>query len=250
MSMSCRTQTKSERGAPDAVVRSSRGALVLSGRMLAAGLLLLAGCWLFDDNVAPVCVIVQPTDSSAVSGVVLVRAEATDSSGIKQVEFYVDGTRLAASESYPYEANWDTQELPGSSWHKLFCIAEDLFGNKGYSDTVNVQVVEVGEKSIFHGRFKLPTGYYWPVPFAAVAGESLVGDFRISGSGVLSRFIWLTAEHYRAFAEGRSYLPLIQETNRPELTVRALVAASDSFYLVFLNTSGAQIDCWVRFSLE
>ncbi len=221
----------------------------MSGWLIAGLALILTGCWWFDD-IPPVCTIVQPTDSSAVSGVVLVRAEATDSSGIAEVEFYVDSVLLAVDDSYPYEASWNTEELESGSWHRLQCKAKDLFSNKGYSNIVHVQVVEASERSIFHGRFRLPTGYYWPVAFAAAAGDTLAGEFRIAGAGVLSRFIWLTAEQYRAFAEGRSYSPLLQENNRTELTVRSLVARSDSFYLVFLNTSGAQVDCWVRFSLE
>lgn len=222
----------------------------MSGWLLVSLALLGAGCWLLDDDVPPVCAIIQPTDSSSVSGVVLVRAEATDSSGIDEVEFYVDGVLLAVDDSYPYETSWNTEGLESGSWHRLQCRAKDIFGNEGSSNIVHVQIAEASGRSIFHGRFKLPTGYYWPVPFAAAAGDTLAGEFRIAGTGVLSRFLWLTAEQYRAFAEGRSYSPLLQENNRTELMVRALVARSDSFYLVFMNTSGAQIDCWVRFSLE
>ncbi len=212
--------------------------------------LVLAGCWLFEDSSPPVCQMLQPTDSSLVSGIVLVRAEATDTSGVSEVEFFVDGSRIGTDATRPYEVEWDTRNLENQSWHQLFCRAEDFSGNKGYSDTVNVQVSVGSEQDIFHGRFSLQSGYYWPVQFSAELGDTVAGEFRLSGPGVLSRFIWLDAGNYREFQAGRSYSAILEEVNRAEFTVRAGVTKSDSFYLVFLNTSGSQITCWVRFSLE
>lgn len=213
--------------------------------------LALAGCWLFlPDETPPSCRMLQPTDSSVVSGLFLVRAEATDSSGVELVEFFADGTSIGTTYSEPFEAQWDTRTLGNGTWHALWCRAEDLSGNEGFSDTVDVQVIGSGARDIFHGRFDLPSGYYWPVPFAAEAGDTAAGDFRISGSGVLSRFICLDEQNYQEFQAQRSYSALLEASNKTELAVRVGIPSNGTYYLVFLNTSGSEVTCWVRFSLE
>jgi thermitase len=93
-----------------------------------------------EDRVAPSVQIVSPTDGSTVSGLVTVRAEATDSSGITRVEFYANGILIGTSNSAPYSMNWNTKKLSGQ--YVLTAVAVDTASN---SATSAVVIVTVGE---------------------------------------------------------------------------------------------------------
>ncbi len=215
-------------------------------------LVLICGCeWLFGpDQTAPNCVVTSPADSSIVSGLVDFRAEASDSNGVTHVEFYVDEALVGFDSTAAFQVEWDTRSLVDRTWHRLCCIAYDPAGNKGYSDTVNAQVVHGQQQDIFHGKFDLGTGYYWPIGFSAEQDDTLSGEFRVVGPGVLSKFIWLDKANYQEFQASQPYVPLLQVENKTELSVREGVPTTDSFYLVFVNLSGSDITCWARFTLE
>jgi subtilisin family serine protease len=53
-------------------------------------------------------VSLSPADGANVSGVVTLAATATHSSGIANVEFFVDGSAVGSDSTAPYEASWDT----------------------------------------------------------------------------------------------------------------------------------------------
>ncbi|OYD15030.1 hypothetical protein CH330_06835 [candidate division WOR-3 bacterium JGI_Cruoil_03_51_56] len=214
--------------------------------------LFFCGCdWIFGpDQNPPVCIITSPADSSIVSGLVDFRAEAIDTNDVTCVEFYADGDFIGGDSTENYGKKWDTNNLGEGTWHWLFCIAYDPSGNKGYSDTVNVQVVQGRQQDIFHGQFELPNGYYWSVEFQAEPSDTMSGQARVVNTGILSQFIWLDEDNYRNFQEGRSYTPLFQADNIVELSVHETVTTSGSFYLVFVNTSGSAIICWARFTLD
>ncbi|HDQ99707.1 MAG TPA: hypothetical protein ENN51_05410 [candidate division WOR-3 bacterium] len=203
-----------------------------------------------EDTRPPDCRIVQPTDSSAVSGLVTVRAEASDSSGVRSVEVFLNDSLLATLIAPPYTTKWDAREEPAQSWHTLYCRATDVYDNVGVSDTVRVQVWHGGERDVFHGAFRLEPNRYWLAGFTAEPGDTLAGDFRVLAERALSRFIWLDADNARRFRGGETYVPVIEHANRPGLTLRESVPAADSFYLVFLNTGGTRVDVWARFTLE
>lgn len=203
-----------------------------------------------EDRQPPDCTIVQPTDSAAVSGIVTVRADAWDSSGVSEVRFYVDGVRVGTDLVAPYTATWDASSQPDRSWHTMFCLAFDGYGNVGSSDTIAVQVWLGGERDVLHGAFRLDHNYYWVAGFAAAAGDTLAGDMRVVSGAVLSRLAWLDAANYREFSNGRAHSAVFEATNQPALAMRQPVPAADSFYLVFLNTSGARVEVWARFTLE
>lgn len=202
------------------------------------------------DTRPPSCRVVQPADSAAVSGLVTLRADAADSSGVKAVEFYVNGALVGTATAPPYAATWDASGQPDESWHRIHCLASDVYDNVGGSDTISVQVVPGGQRGIFHGAFELNQNYYWRAGFAAVPGDTLAGSFRVLAGRALSRFIWLDAANFRKFGAGEAYTPLLERLDLAELTVREPVAAADSFYLVFLNTDAARVEVWARFTLE
>jgi hypothetical protein len=79
----------------------------------------------------------NPRDQSSVSNPVTVTATASDNSGIRKVEFYVDWSLQATATSSPYEFNWTN----GNSGSHI--VAAMAYSNAGiracYAVTLNVQ---------------------------------------------------------------------------------------------------------------
>lgn len=202
------------------------------------------------DTRPPDCRIIQPVDSALVSGQVTIVAEAFDTSGVREVEFYVNDLLIATRYASPYTAVWDASGLPNESRHRIFCLASDIYNNVGSSDTISVQVRHGGQQGIIHAAFRLDNNRYRSAGFVAGPGDTLVGDGRALGGRALSWFLWLDAANYARFRTAQGYTTLLELQDRVEFSVREPVAAADSFYLVFLNTSGSPVDFWARFTLE
>ncbi len=215
-------------------------------------LLLITGCDLLLqlDRTPPICIIRSPADSSTVSGVVDVTAEAFDSIGVAAIEFYADGTMFAKESSDQVTVQWDTRQLPEGTWHQLFCIATDLSGNKGYSDTTNVQIQTIEQRNVFHGQFTLADRYYRWVEFDAQIGETLIGDTRTATSGILSRFLLLDQENFNRFRANQPCTPLYEQQNIRELSLSYGFSSSGTFYLVFVNNTGTTQTYWARFLIK
>jgi hypothetical protein len=92
------------------------------------------------DTTAPTVSITAPSDSSTVSGIVLVNASASDNVGVAGVRFFVDGAPLLAEDtSAPYSVSWDTT-LASNALHMLTAVARDSAGNSTMSVAVQVSV--------------------------------------------------------------------------------------------------------------
>lgn len=227
------------------VLRSSRV-------VMAASLLTVAGCeWLLKlDRIPPICYLRSPVDSSTVCGTVVIRAEAEDSVGVSRIDFYVDNRWLGTESSATGVVQWVTDTLPEQSWHTIFCIAFDLAGNAGFSETANVRIEMPEQRSIYHGTFELRNGQSLGIGFEARQGDSLIGDARVASNGVISRFLWMDRANFELYRRQRAFVPIVSLTNVRELTIAHAVPQSDSFYLVFENTTGYTQMCWARFRLE
>ncbi|MCD6482071.1 MAG: hypothetical protein J7L31_07395 [Thermoplasmata archaeon] len=78
--------------------------------------------YIFDREVLPIL-----GSKAIIIGKITIQAEATDSSGIDKVEFYVDGSYKATDSTQPYEWTWSEKTL---GKHTLKVIAYDKAGNK------------------------------------------------------------------------------------------------------------------------
>ncbi|MEO0073349.1 MAG: Ig-like domain-containing protein [candidate division WOR-3 bacterium] len=212
----------------------------------------VGGCeWLLKfDKTPPVCYLRSPVDSSTVCGTVFIRAEAEDSIGVSRIEFYVDNRWLGTESTSTAVKEWATDTLPEQSWHTVFCVAYDLAGNAGFSDTANVRIELPEQRNVYHGTFELRNGQRLSVGFDARPGDSLLGEARVASNGVISRFLWLDRANFDLYQRQQPFTPIISITSVRELTVRGAVAASDSFYLVFENSTGYTQTYWARFRLE
>ncbi|MDH7602787.1 MAG: Ig-like domain-containing protein [Armatimonadota bacterium] len=111
------------------------------------------------DLTPPTVTITQPENGASVNGTVKVSASASDTSGIMQVEFMVDGVSVWTDTTPPYEFDWDTSGL-SQDYHILTAVATDASSNriKGQSAPVVVWVGPAeSEPSITNARSK-PNG--------------------------------------------------------------------------------------------
>jgi len=215
-------------------------------------MMVVAGCDLLlgVDTTPPTCQITSPADSALVNGIVPVAANATDSVGVARVEFYADGALVETDSSEPYSASWDASSYAEGSWHALSCIASDLAGNRGYSDTVAVKVFRIGQTSVFHGELEVAQKSSDTVSFNAGAGDTLAGEALVVTGGELSSFLWLDRDNYQKYVAGQPYSALFRQDTLSQMSMRQAVLSGGRFYLVFINNLSLKVKCWARFVLE
>ena len=229
-----------------------RALLVLVGL---AAVAVFAGCDLLNillgtDKTPPTCQITSPADSGLVNGLVSITANATDSGGVDRVEFYADGALVGTDSSSPYSGSWDASGQAERSRHSLSCIAYDLAQNKGYSDTVTVEIAGVGQTSVYHGELDVAARGREAVSFDAQAGDTLAGDAQVVSGGTLSSFMWLDNDNYQKYVANRAYTALFQRDAFTQMSMRQAVPATGKYYLLFVNAGNAVVTCWARFVLE
>jgi hypothetical protein len=79
-------------------------------------------------NTPPTVSIASPTSGATVKGTsVSCAASASDSNGIKQVQFYLDGSAILTDTTSPYACNFDSTKLANGS-HTLRAVATDTLG--------------------------------------------------------------------------------------------------------------------------
>lgn len=76
----------------------------------------------------PTVRITSPTNGATVQKKVMIKATATDTAGIKQVEFYIDNKLVAVDKTGPYEWEWNTFQYINKQY-TIKAIAVDLSGN-------------------------------------------------------------------------------------------------------------------------
>jgi hypothetical protein len=218
-------------------------------------LLLLSGCILTPpDTTPPTVTLVAPSNNGYVSGAVTLKAVATDASGIKSVNFFVDDSSVgagAASESL-YSCSWDASGLADHTAHRIFARAIDSAGNAGYSETATVTVAATYDVDIYHGIVTVPYGEYVLIPFEADANDSLLGDARVNDSVPLSDFYWVDSIDFIKDTLGQQFTPHDRQSNQSQLSVADIMPAAGQYYLLFGDTDAQHRNCtvWVRFVLR
>jgi len=106
------------------------------------------------DTTPPTVSITNPKDNAVVSGVVTIKVDASDSSGIAKVEFYIGESKVGEDSSKPYEYSWDTKKIKDGTYI-VTAKAIDSAGNKN-SKSIKVVVknkkVETWQKT-FGGEY-------------------------------------------------------------------------------------------------
>jgi hypothetical protein len=97
------------------------------------------------DITAPTVSLTAPASGATVTKVITVSANATDASGISQVQFKADDTDIGGPQTAttgPYSVQWGSINVENGT-HTLTAIASDKFGNTATASVdVNVQNVD------------------------------------------------------------------------------------------------------------
>jgi len=104
-----------------------------------------AACSKDEDNDAPTCTIVSPTDGEEITqgNTVTISVEAEDDDGsIAEVRFYIDGVGKGSANSFPYNYEWITTEEEIGS-HTIKAEAKDNAGATK-TDEITVAIVSSG----------------------------------------------------------------------------------------------------------
>ena len=78
-------------------------------------------------NTPPTLSISAPANGATVKGAVSCGASASDSNGIRQVQFYLDGSSIATDTGSPDTCSFDSTKLSNGS-HTLRAVATDTLG--------------------------------------------------------------------------------------------------------------------------
>jgi thermitase len=90
------------------------------------------------DNTPPSLQILQPSDGSTVSKVTEIKVNASDTSGVSRVEFYIDDKLAATVSAEPYTYRWNTRSVR-DGLHTIKVIGYDTYGNNA-EISINVYV--------------------------------------------------------------------------------------------------------------
>ena len=95
-------------------------------------------CMTATDTAKPNVTITTPADNATVSGVVNIKATATDNTSVSKVEFYVQNQLKVTDTAAPFEYSWDVTDLANGTY-TLSTKAYDPTGNSA-TDTQAVTV--------------------------------------------------------------------------------------------------------------
>lgn len=92
------------------------------------------------DVTPPSISLTSPTNGSTLSGKVDITATATDNTGVKGVQFQINGTNVGAEDTTsPFSIQWDTTGVaPGQ--YALTAIARDVAGNSTSSTASTITI--------------------------------------------------------------------------------------------------------------
>jgi chitinase len=138
-----------------------------------------------NDSVAPVVSLTAPGNGSTVNGTVTITASASDNVGVSNVEFYLNGTLLFASNVSPYTYNLNTTSLINGSY-TLIAKAYDNAGNIGQTSAISVTVLnDITAPTVNIGVRKAGSGGSGVLAVTATASDD-VGvskvEFYVNGS--------------------------------------------------------------------
>jgi len=142
------------------------------------------------DNTAPTVNITSPTEGATVSGTIDVTADASDAtSGVAQVEFFVDDASIGVDTTAPYAVSWNTTTATNGS-HTLQAVATDDSEQSTESALVNVTVDNPVATTMHVGNLdgtNTDQGRSWSATVTITvhdASHNLLADATVSGTWI------------------------------------------------------------------
>lgn len=100
---------------------------------------LMSDVVVFNEITPPTVSIAAPLNNDTVVGTVSITANASDTSGIARVEFYVDGALQGTKTASPYSFDWNTMII-AEKMYSIYVKGFDTVGNEAQSTTIQVTV--------------------------------------------------------------------------------------------------------------
>jgi hypothetical protein len=94
------------------------------------------------DTTPPLVAVASPAGGQTVSGVVTIRASASDNVGVTRIDYLQDGQVVAVFSPPVFTAAWNTALVPNGT-HTLTAVARDAAGNRTTSAGISVTVANV-----------------------------------------------------------------------------------------------------------
>jgi Big-like domain-containing protein/parallel beta helix pectate lyase-like protein len=92
------------------------------------------------DTTPPLVAVASPAGGQTVSGVVTIRASASDNVGVTRIDYLQDGQAVAVFSPPVFTAAWNTALVPNGA-HTLIAVARDAAGNRTTSAAISVTVL-------------------------------------------------------------------------------------------------------------
>ncbi|MEJ7842420.1 MAG: Ig-like domain-containing protein [Rubrobacter sp.] len=122
------------------------------------------------DTAAPQARLTAPADGDLVSGEVELTAEASDTGGVKRVQFLVDGGAVDSDLSGPYEFGWDSV-LVEDGEHEIGVRVTDEAGNTATSAPAGIRVDNTAPDTVVNSSPNTPTNRT-DAPFRFSSGDA------------------------------------------------------------------------------
>ena len=103
----------------------------------------------------PSVLIMDPVSGQKVSGIVPIKVDAYDESGISHIDYYINGIFEEIDSIPPYDFEWDTNEYLDDEEHIIFVIGFDNEGNSTYHQPITV-IVDNDDNIPPSGQFQNP----------------------------------------------------------------------------------------------
>ena len=134
-----------------------------------------------NDVTAPDVMVVAPSEGATVPSDVTFTVDPSDDSGIKKVEFFLDGVLLGTNTGGPWEIPYDFSRSPNGSY---------VFSASAYDDVGNVGT---GSVTVRRNHLVAPTvAVTAPAPYARLSGEVVLAASAEDVDGEVQRVeFWL-----------------------------------------------------------
>lgn len=129
---------------------------------------------------SPQVSISSPASGARVGGIINVTADATDDTGIANVQFYVDNVATGSPDTTaPYVLAWDTRTA-SNGVHTLAALATDIDGHSTMSAPVSVNVANSSyfQNTVLATGFNLPTAIKF-LPDGRMLVVELAGTIKV-----------------------------------------------------------------------
>jgi hypothetical protein len=110
------------------------------------------------DTTPPTVVLTSPPDGASLSGLIPLRADASDNLGVARIEFLVNEVVVGTDWHSPYAFDWDSTEV-SNEVHWVTARAWDIAGLSSTSSAVGVLIENTGwtGQAVYNATFGAPT---------------------------------------------------------------------------------------------